>query len=82
MNIINNTFAKDFLDSLRNKQKQGGSITIDALIDVAEVLVQFEKTAIMESYLSGKYNAKKGNNKSAEDYYNEKYNKCTITKQH
>jgi hypothetical protein len=71
------TPAKQLLESLRKRQKEGGGLVlnIEILMDLAEVVVQYEKMAIMEAFIDGKYFYRKGDSKKrAEDYYNEKYN--------
>jgi hypothetical protein len=71
------TPAKQLLESLRKRQKEGGGLVlnIEILMDLAEVIVQYEKMAIMEAFIDGKYACRVGDSKKrAEDYYNENYN--------
>lgn len=71
------TPAFKFLESLKNRQKEGGGLVlnIETLIDYVEVMVQAEKVFIMEAFVDGKYACRVGDSKKrAEDYYNENYN--------
>ena len=76
MNKKLRTPAKQFIDSLVKHKSDGvESVGIDALIEMLDTILKFEKLSIVLSFHDGRLNAKQSEpDLDGEEYYNKNYN--------